>query len=148
MENAPKTALKVHRFKWTPKRSEVAVALSMGDTVAKVAEKCQVSQRAIYVWKKDVEFALELDTLSCLVGIAGKAERLRTANRIVREILESGVPTQKDLLDWLKYAQSETDGIELGVSARLNEYLTGEPERPQQISVTGTVFEEWQARCG
>jgi hypothetical protein len=53
-----------------------------------------------------------------MVDIASRAERLRMAMRVVRQrVRADGTPeTEKDLLDWLKYAQSETTGIKVGFS--------------------------------
>ena len=57
-----------------------------------------------------------------MVGIAGRAERLRIANRIVRQrVRDEIVESDKDLLDWLKFAQSETDGLNLGLATSLTE---------------------------
>ena len=41
------------------------------------------------------------------------AERLRIAMRLVRA---KGYQSDRDLLDWLKYAQSETDGVKLDLT--------------------------------
>jgi hypothetical protein len=53
-----------------------------------------------------------------MIDISSRAERLRMAMRVVRQkVREDGtLETEKDLLDWLKYAQSETTGIKLGFS--------------------------------
>ncbi len=53
-----------------------------------------------------------------MTGISARAERLRLAKRVVRSKILDGVPqSDKDLLEWLKYAQSETDGIKLDLAA-------------------------------
>ncbi len=59
------------------------------------------------------EFAAEVDRLSVMIGIASRAERLRFAMRVVRQKTKGNIETDKDLLDWLKFAQSETDGVKL-----------------------------------
>lgn len=53
-----------------------------------------------------------------MIGIASRAERLRIAQRVARQKVndEGLVSTEKDLLDWLKFAQSETDGIKLDLA--------------------------------
>jgi hypothetical protein len=53
-----------------------------------------------------------------MIDISSRAERLRMAMRAVRQkVREDGtVETDKDVLDWLKYVQSETTGIRLGFS--------------------------------
>jgi hypothetical protein len=41
------------------------------------------------------------------------AERLRIAQKVIRQKVEKElIETEKDLLDWLKFAQGETDGVE------------------------------------
>lgn len=63
------------------------------------------------------DFAAEVDRLSLMVGVANRAARLRLAMRVVRDKTKSEAPaTDKDLLDWLKFAQSETDGIKLDLT--------------------------------
>ena len=58
-----------------------------------------------------------MDRLSLMVGVSSRAERLRLAIRVVRAKTNGDVPeTEKDLLDWLKFAQSETDGIKLDLT--------------------------------
>ena len=60
----------------------------------------------------------EVDRLSCMIDISSRAERLRMAMRAVRQKVRADgtVETDKDVLDWLKFAQSETTGIRLGFS--------------------------------
>jgi hypothetical protein len=50
-----------------------------------------------------------------MIDISSRAERLRTAMRVVRQKVrpDGTLETDKDVLDWLKYAQSETTGIKL-----------------------------------
>jgi hypothetical protein len=104
-------------FKWTPKRSDAAVLLAEGYTVDETAKEVEVSDRTIARWKTDLDFAAEVDRLSLMVGIANRAERLRLAKKIIRRLVEKQIPTQKDLLEWLKYAQGETDGVKLDLTA-------------------------------
>lgn len=101
-------------FKWTSKRGEVAILLSQGYTIGETAHKTEVAERTIYNWKNNPAFAEEVDRLSLMTDIAGRAERLRLAKRIMRKL---GVETNKDLLEWLKYAQSETDGAKLNLAS-------------------------------
>ena len=53
-----------------------------------------------------------------MIDISSRAERLRIAMRVVRQRVQADdtVNSYKDVLDWLKYAQSETTGIKLGLS--------------------------------
>ena len=76
----------------------------------------EIGERTLYRWLNDPEFSQEVDRLTFLTGIATKSERIRTAKRIIRQMMET---TEKDLLDWLKYAQGETDGIKLDLTELL-----------------------------
>jgi len=101
-------------FEWTDERCKAAVALAEGKTQEETAAEINVTDRTIRNWLADERFAAEVDRLSLMVGIASRAERLRLANRIIRQKVKGGIAeTEKDLLDWVKYAQSETDGIKL-----------------------------------
>ena len=53
--------------------------------------------------------------------IANRAERLRIIMKVVRARTgEDGtLKTDKDVLDWIKLAQSETDGVRLNLAALL-----------------------------
>lgn len=106
------------QFEWTRQRSQAAVALAEGKTQEEVAAEVKASRRTICNWLCEPEFAAEVDRLSLMVNVASRAERLRLAMRVVREKLKSGKPqTDKDLLEWLKFAQSETDGVKLDLTA-------------------------------
>lgn len=97
-------------FEWTPRRSNAAVMLARGYTNKQTAEDIGVSERTIDRWRADTEFMVEVDRLSVMVDLASRAERVRLAQRIARGM---GEKTQRDLLDWLKFIQSETDGAKL-----------------------------------
>lgn len=78
------------------------------------------SERTLWRWKAEPEFDEEVDRLSLMVDIAGRAERLRIARRVIRQkVSDEMVTTDKDLLDWLKFAQSETDGVKLDLLSLL-----------------------------
>jgi hypothetical protein len=106
-------------FKWDENKQLAAVALAEGHTRQEVADSTSVDVRTIYRWCADPEFSAEVDRLSLMVGIASRAERLRIAMRAVRQaVKEDGrIDTTKDPLEWLKFAQSETDGIKLDLTA-------------------------------
>lgn len=103
-------------FKWTGKRNKAAVLLADGYTIEETAREVNVSERTVSRWKADINFLAEVDRLSLMIGIANRGERLRIAKRIIRERISKQVKTQKDLLEWLKYAQSETDGVKLDLT--------------------------------
>jgi transposase-like protein len=106
-------------FKWTPERSKAAMLLAEGYTHQQVAEEIGKSDRSIRLWLAEMEFSAEVDRLSVMIGIASRAERLRIVKRVVRQkaLSDTFLISDKDILDWLKFAQSETDGIKLNLAA-------------------------------
>jgi len=106
-------------FKWTRKREKAALALAEGYTQDESAIKAGVTQRTIARWLNNTDFAVEVDRLSLMVGIAQRGERLRIVRRVIREKIEedTNIETKKDILEWLKYAQTETDGVKLDLTA-------------------------------
>lgn len=112
---------------WTEERCSAAGALAAGATYRDTAEQVGVSLRTIQNWMQNPVFAEEVDRLSTMIGIASRAERLRAAMRVLRAREdENGVlQSDKDSLDWLKFAQSETDGAKIDMS-KLAELLAGE----------------------
>lgn len=119
-------------FQWSEKATQAAIALADGDTQAEAADKAGVSDRTLRRWLLMPEFAEEVDRLTFMTGVANKAARLRLAKRV---IVKLGTTTEKDLLDWLKFAQSETDGIKLDL-AELRAALTGD-DAPVAASRSG-----------
>lgn len=111
-------------FEWTTKRETAAMALARGDTHAQAALAAGVAERTIRYWLDVPEFAAEVDRLSLMIGIASRAERLRIANRVIRQMVKDNetIPTNKDLLEWLKYGQTETDGVKLDLLGLLDAY--------------------------
>jgi hypothetical protein len=110
-------------FEWTKKREIAALSLARGETRMAAAEAAGVSDRSVYTWLNIPEFSEEVDRLSLMIEIASRAHRLRIANRVIRQMVREGedIPTAKDLLDWLKYAQGETDGIKFDFTKMLND---------------------------
>jgi predicted transcriptional regulator len=104
----------ITRFEWTPKRTAAALALAHGRTREQTASEVGATRKTIYNWLQEPEFAAEVDRLSSMVGIAAKAERLRFAQRVVRQKVKGEiVETNRDLLDWLRFVQSETRDVKL-----------------------------------
>lgn len=112
-ERPPQIFRKFSAFKWTKTRGQAALLLAQGYTQDEVAGQVGISDRTIRNWNAHPDFAAEVNRLSLMVNIASRAERLRKAMRIVRQM---GDKTDKDLLDWLKYAQTETDGVKLDLT--------------------------------
>ena len=103
-------------FQWTHTRDAAAVALANGETQAAAAAAAGCSERTIRNWLAVPEFSEEVARLTLLTDIAHKAERVRLAKRIVRNL---GEHTERDLLDWLKYIQGETEGVKLDLAPLL-----------------------------
>lgn len=106
-------------FKWTRNRDIAAVSLADGDTQIEAAEKAGVTTRTIRNWLSKDEFSIEVDRLTLMMGVSTRAKRLQIVKRVIRGRVENTeYPMSKaDLLDWLKFAQSETDGIKLDLAA-------------------------------
>jgi transposase len=111
-------------FEWTKKREIAALSLARGDSYSEAGDTAGVSRRTIIRWMQESEFAQEVDRLSLMTEIAGRAHRLHLANRVIRQMVRDGqyVVTTKDLLDWLKHAQGETDGVKLDLVNLLDGY--------------------------
>lgn len=104
----------VERFCWNEQRSQAAVLLASGATRDEAADEVKVHRQTIFNWLKHPDFAAEVDRLSLMIGIASRAERLRLAMRVVKSKMKDGIlQSEKDSLEWLKFAQSETDGVKL-----------------------------------
>jgi len=105
-------------FLWTPEKSRAAVMLAEGHTYKEVGKDIGKTDKTIQRWMADIAFSSEVDRLSIMVGIASRAERLRIAKRVIRQQVQGeSIKTEKDLLDWLKFAQGETDGVKLNLAA-------------------------------
>lgn len=115
------------KFFWDEKRNKAAVMLASGHSKTETAQVIGVDRATVYYWLDIEEFSAEVDRLSLMVGVASRAERLRFVNRVVRQSLrdDGHVLTEKDILDWLKFAQSETTGAKIDLS-KLAEMLVGE----------------------
>jgi hypothetical protein len=116
---------KTSAFKWTPKTSKAAVLLANGYTQAEAGAEVGVTDRTIRTWLDHQEFAHEVDKLTLLVGFAQKVERLRLTNRMIRQLSQRNRPTSRDLLDWMRFAQSETDGAKLDFAALADVFNAG-----------------------
>ena len=106
-------------FKWTKKKESAALSLAQGYTQVETFNQTGVPLPTIKRWCSNIEFSAEVDRLSLMVGIASRAERLRITMQIIRQKLDAHpeLRTEKDLLDWFKFAQSETDGAKIDLSS-------------------------------
>ena len=114
-----KNVLKMSVYQWTPEKSQAAMLLAEGHTYKQVAAEIGKTEKTIYRWTLDAEFSAEVDRLSLMCGIASKAERLRLVKRVIRQKSLKETISDKDILEWLKFAQSETDGVKLDFAALL-----------------------------
>lgn len=111
---------KMSPFTWNENRSKAALGLAAGHTQQQVADECDIDRRTVQRWLEHPDFAAEVDRLSVMTDVASRAERLRIAKRVVRQFTKDDkIETVKDILDWLKFAQSETDGIKLDIAKQL-----------------------------
>ena len=125
------------QFNWSTRRVKAALALAEGHTQQTVAETTGVCRKTICNWLCVPEFSAEVDRLSLMVGLASRSERLRIAARAVRQRVRADgtIDTDRDILDWLKFAQSETDGIKFEltmdqVDEVINQHFNNRFERP------------------
>lgn len=117
---------------WDEQRNKAAVSLACGFSKTETALQIGVDRSTIYYWLNIEDFSAEVDRLSMMVGVASRAERLRLVNRVVRQqTKEDGtIITEKDILDWLKFAQSETTGAKIDLS-KLAEMLVNDGNSEQ-----------------
>lgn len=111
-------------FQWNDTKSAAALALAQGLTQTEAAAEAGITARTIRRWLRVPAFAAEVDRLTHMVSVASRAERLRVAFRVIRQMTAPGqIETGKDLLDWLKYVQSETDGVRLDLLAAAGAFV-------------------------
>lgn len=110
---------KMSNYVWNAEKSHAAILLAEGYTYKQVAAEIGKTEKTIYRWTLDMEFSVEVDRLSLMVGIASRAERLRLVKRVIRQksLSDTFLISDKDILDWLKFAQSETDGVKLDIAS-------------------------------
>lgn len=101
-------------FEWDERRSVAATLLASGHTFEEAGREAGVTRKTVHEWNKHPDFAAEVDRLTLISDVALRAFRLRMAMRIVRS---KGEKSRRDLLEWLKYVQSETDGAKLDIAA-------------------------------
>lgn len=123
---------------WTRERSQAAFCLAEGKSQMETAAILGITDRTIRNWLNDEEFQAEVDRLSMMVAAASRAQRMRWINRTVLNRINSdgSLQTEKDVIDLLKFAQSETTGAKIDLS-KLAEILTGEQESQQGQGVSG-----------
>jgi hypothetical protein len=108
-------------FKWTETRTLAAIALADGQTQRAVAEALDINEKTVSRWMQHPDFSAEVDKLTFMVGLGSRAARVRLVKRIIAQRVkdDEDVQSDKDILDWLKYLQSETQGVRLDLAAFL-----------------------------
>lgn len=131
---------------WDEPHTFAAIALAEGKTQEQAGEEVGVTGRTIRNWLQNENFSSEVDRLSLMLGIASRAERLRLAKRVVREkTIGNKLQTDKDVLEWLKFAQSETDGAKIDFTKLTAAFA--EAETPVANSRSGGTFGETESKA-
>lgn len=127
-------------FCWNEQRSRAAVLLASGATRDEAAAEVGVNRGTIFNWLHHPDFAEEIDRLSLMIGIASRAERLRLAMRVVKSKMKDGIlQSDKDALEWLKFAQSETDGVKLDLGKIAATFAQTQTPVADSRSLTGAT---------
>jgi hypothetical protein len=125
-------------FCWNEQRSRAAVLLASGATRDEAAAEVEVNRATIFNWLHHPDFAAEIDRLSLMIGIASRAERLRLAMRVIKSKMKDGIlQSDKDSLEWLKFAQSETDGVKLDLGKLASSFAQTQTPVADRGSSTG-----------
>lgn len=128
-------------FKWDKTKSDVALGLAEGKTKEQVASENGIDPSTVYRWLKHPEFLGEVDKLTLMTGIAAKAERIKIAKKVIAQKTKNleQVETNRDLLDWLKYVQSELEGAKILLETVLNN-ADNSPSAPKsEGNITGAA---------
>ena len=134
-------------FRWTKRREQVALLLAQGYNQRETSEQTGISQRTVRRWYSKLEFAMEVDRLTLLTGISTRAERMRIVMQVVRQRItekegKEFVLSKRDILEWLKLAQSETDGAKLDLAPvfeALRAQTDADRERGEESSAEATT---------
>jgi len=96
-------------------RKQRAVMESLADGASQPAAAREAGVSVAYVRKllyhpRYAAWQEMLDEMTLATGIAREAERIRIVKRVVRQALEDDrVLTQKDVLDWLRFAREDLE---------------------------------------
>ena len=109
-------------FIWNEKRDKAAALLAQGYPKTHVAREVGVDRTTIYRWMDEDDFQLAIDELSLMLGIASKAYRLRLMNQALQQFIDKNGEIDISgftLLDLLKEARMQTEGVKLGIVSEL-----------------------------
>ncbi len=103
---------------WSEKVTNAAVMFAEGYSLSETAKKSGVSERSLSRLRALPEFMNEVVRLTYMVGVANRAHRLQMVNRVIRQKMQvdGTIDTTKDSLEWMKFAQSETDGAKIDLT--------------------------------
>lgn len=107
-------------FKWDEVTNEACRLLAIGKTQEYVAVQISVPRGTIAHWAVHPEFRNEMNRLTLITGLALRSERIRLAMQIIDKKIAGS--SKKDVLDWIKFLQSETDGARIDVTALLSDH--------------------------
>lgn len=103
---------------WSEKVTNAAILFAEGYSLVETASKSGVSERSLTRLRALPEFMNEVVRLTYMVGVANRAHRLQLVNRVIRQKMQMDgtIDTDKDALEWMKFAQSETDGAKIDLT--------------------------------
>ena len=97
-------------FNPSQNQEKAIISLGGGDKPEKAADIAGVSERTIYRWLENPEFKAMVDEITVKSELATVGGRLRVAYRVAQGRMLNSIPkSDKDLLDWLKYIQTEME---------------------------------------
>lgn len=132
------------------KKELAALLLARGFNSTLVAEVLKVSRTTLYRWKEDTDYLVLVDELTKDHDLSIRGWRLRFAKRALRDTVarreQADLPlSDKDPLDWLKFAREETEGMRIFTDEQLElianalaGYKTTDEERSEAVGRTGT----------
>jgi hypothetical protein len=117
-------------FIWTEQRDRAAILLALGHNKAYVAKQVGISDRTVFNWLKEPQFEKEVDDLSLIMGSASKAYRARFINQAILQFKDKEGKLDLEgttLLDWLKEARMNAEGVKLGIVSELASIVEEKP---------------------
>lgn len=117
-----KRRYRIKEWVWTEERAKACCMLAEGKSIAGVAKEIGCSTDTIDNWRGAPEFASEVDRLTLMTGIALPAHRMRIIKAAIdQRIAEDGtVLSKKDILEWMKLANEEMEGVRTTLLAALH----------------------------
>ena len=113
---------RIKEWVWNEDRAKACCMLAEGKSITLVAKEIGCSADTIDAWRGAPEFAAEVDRLTLMTGIALPAHRMRIIKAAIdQRIAEDGtVLSKKDILEWMKLANEEMEGVRTTLLAALH----------------------------